>query len=418
MPEGHQAGQLLAPYRVLDLTDEKGFLCGKILSDLGADVIKIEPPRGDRARNLGPFYHDVAEPEKSLCWFAYNMGKRGITLNIETDDGREIFSNLVKKSVFVIESFAPGYLESLGLGYDDLSRINPRVIMVSITPFGQTGPRRDFKSSDIVCMALGGPMYVCGDTDRAPVRMSIDQSWLHASSQAAVGALIAHFSAKVSGRGQQVDVSIQDSLVWIPLYAQQAWYTNKFIVGRAGVSRQRHDGMTKRYIWSCKNGWVCWWLTGGTLGHQTRVLVEWMQEEGMASAFLMEMDWSLFDIDKQEQATVDRILDEFCLFFMQHTKEELYQEGLRRRALIYPVCSTGDLLEDSQLKARRSWIQVEHPELGKEITYPGPFLKSSQSQVGSNRRAPLIGEHNHEVYNGELGLSISDIAALKEAGAI
>lgn len=418
MPDPVKAESLLAPYRILDLTDEKGFLCGKILSDMGADVIKIEPPGGDPARRIGPFYLDSAHPEKSLSWFAFNLGKRGITLDIETADGREIFTRLVKQADFVIESFAPGYMGSHGFSYEQLAQINPRVILVSITPFGQTGPRRDYKSCDIVNMALGGPMFVCGDTDRAPVRMSIDQSFLHASSQAAVGALIAHFAAKTSGRGQHVDVSIQDSLVWVPLYGQQAWYANKYIVGRAGVSRQRHDGMTKRYIWSCKDGWVCWWLTGGTLGHQTRALVEWMQEEGLASTSLAEWDWTKFDIDKQEQASVDRILDEFCRFFMCHTKAELYEEGLRRRALVYPVCSMADLLHNTQLDARRSWMQVDHPELGTSITYPGAFLKSSEDLKFATRRAPLIGEHNLEIYQGELGLSRPELVTLEQAGAI
>ena len=136
---------MLSPYRVLDLTDEKGLLCGKILGDLGADVIKIERPGGDPARNIGPFYHDEPDPEKSLFWFALNTSKRGITLDIEKADGKEIFKKLVKSADFVIESFAPGYLDKLGLGYSELERLNPGIIMVSITPFGQTGPMRTIR---------------------------------------------------------------------------------------------------------------------------------------------------------------------------------------------------------------------------------------------------------------------------------
>lgn len=135
-----QQPDLFSIYRVLDLTDEKGFLCGKILADLGMDVIKIEKPGGDEARKIGPFYHDITDPEKSLCWLAYNTSKRGITLNIENPDGVEIFKKLVKTAHFVIESFPPGYMDSLGLGYHALAEINPGLIMTSITPFGQTGP--------------------------------------------------------------------------------------------------------------------------------------------------------------------------------------------------------------------------------------------------------------------------------------
>jgi len=162
--------QLLGSYRVLDLSDEKGMFCGKFLGDFGADVIKIEPPGGSPARNIGPFYHDIPDPEKSLFWFAYNSSKRGITLNIETSDGQEIFKRLVKTADFIVETFTPGYMESLGLGYDTMNRINPRIIVCSITPFGQTGPYKDYKSSDLIALATGGLLYICGDPERPPVR--------------------------------------------------------------------------------------------------------------------------------------------------------------------------------------------------------------------------------------------------------
>ncbi|RPI50700.1 MAG: CoA transferase, partial [Deltaproteobacteria bacterium] len=147
---------MLSLYRVLDLTDEKGLMCGKILGDLGADVIKIEKPGGDLTRNIGPFYHDETDPEKSLFWFAFNNNKRGVTLNIEKADGQEIFKQLVKSADVIVESFPLGYMDKLGLGYSNLEKFKPGIIMVSITPFGQTGPYKDYKISDIVAWALGG----------------------------------------------------------------------------------------------------------------------------------------------------------------------------------------------------------------------------------------------------------------------
>jgi crotonobetainyl-CoA:carnitine CoA-transferase CaiB-like acyl-CoA transferase len=183
---------LLSPFRALDLTDEKGFLCGRILGDLGADVIKIEKPGGDPARDIGPFYHDIPDPEKSLFWFAFNANKRGITLDIENPDGQEIFKQLVKSADFAIESFPPGYMDSLGLGYLALSEINPKIILTSITPFGQTGPYKDYKASDLIAMAMGGQMYLCGDPDRPPVRVSFPQAYCHAGAQGAMGTMIAH----------------------------------------------------------------------------------------------------------------------------------------------------------------------------------------------------------------------------------
>ena len=225
---------MLGSFRVLDLTSDKGFLCGKILGDLGADVIKIEPPGGDPARSIGPFYHNIPQPEKSLYWFAFNNNKRGITLDIETRDGQEIFKGLVKTADFVIESFAPGYMDSLGLGYSALSEINPRIIVTSITPFGQTGPYKDYKASDIVVIAMMGWMYLCGDPDRPPVRISFPQAYLNASAEAAASSMIAHYYRETTGEGQHVDVSAQHSLITNAFNAPSFWEFNRIILQRAG----------------------------------------------------------------------------------------------------------------------------------------------------------------------------------------
>ncbi|MCP4683980.1 MAG: CoA transferase, partial [bacterium] len=179
-------------FRVLDLTDEKGHLCGKILGDFGADVIKIERPGGDPARNRGPFYKDIADPEKSLLWFAFNTSKKGITLDIASNDGQDIFKRLVKTADLVIESFEPGYLDRLGLGYADLEKIKPDIILTSITPFGQTGPHAHYKATDLVGVATGGLARILGDLGRAPVRMSCEpQAYCQAGVHGAVGSMVA-----------------------------------------------------------------------------------------------------------------------------------------------------------------------------------------------------------------------------------
>jgi crotonobetainyl-CoA:carnitine CoA-transferase CaiB-like acyl-CoA transferase len=178
MTDGGQTDSLLGHYRVLDLADVKGMLCGKILADLGADVIRVEPPGGDPGRNIPPFYNDIPDPEKNLYWFGFNTNKRGITLDLETDDGRDRLKRLTESSDFVIESFPPGYMDSLGLGYSALSQSNPQIIVTSITPFGQTGPYKDYKASDIEIMAMSGLMYLCGDPDRPPVRCSFPLSYI------------------------------------------------------------------------------------------------------------------------------------------------------------------------------------------------------------------------------------------------
>ncbi len=236
----------LDPYRALDLTDEKGSLCGKILGDLGADVIKIEPPGGDLSRNKGPFYKDIPHPEKSLFWLALNTSKRGITLNIDTSDGKDVFRRLVKSADFVIESFPPGDMEARGLGYKALCQVNPQVIMISISPFGQTGPHKDYKASDIVIMARGGLMYIYGDSDRAPVRISFPQAYLHAGAEAAVGAMMALYARRTTGRGQHVDVSAQRSVASAMYNTRPFWDLNKVILRRSGPFRPRGQRRSRR----------------------------------------------------------------------------------------------------------------------------------------------------------------------------
>ncbi len=203
---------MLTPYRVLDLTTERGLLCGQMLGDMGADVIKIEPPGGSAARAIGPFYNDAPHPDRSLYWWAYNRNKRAITLDIERDAGRELLLRLVERADFFIESDNPGHMARHHLGFDDLAKINPALIYVSITPFGQDGPKASYADSDLIIMAAGGPLILAGDADRPPVRLGVPQAYLHASADAAVAALAAHHERMRSGLGQHIDVAAQQSV--------------------------------------------------------------------------------------------------------------------------------------------------------------------------------------------------------------
>jgi crotonobetainyl-CoA:carnitine CoA-transferase CaiB-like acyl-CoA transferase len=203
---------MLSPYRVLDLTTERGLLCGHILGDLGADVIKIEPPGGSSARLVGPFFEDRPDLNRSIYWWAYNRNKRSITLNLETDEGRELFYRLAARAQFLVESNSPGYLTERRLGYEDLAARNRELIYVSITPFGQDGPKASYADSDLVILAAGGALLLYGDEDRPPVRVSVPQAYLHACGDAAAGALVAHHERQRSRLGQHVDVSAQQSV--------------------------------------------------------------------------------------------------------------------------------------------------------------------------------------------------------------
>jgi benzylsuccinate CoA-transferase BbsE subunit len=412
---------LLQGYRVLDLTDEKGLLCAKILADLGADVIKVEKPGGDDCRRLGPFFHNDTHPEKSLLWFAYNLNKRGITLDITTKDGSSLFKKLVKNAEFVIESFSPGYMSALGLGYEDLSSINPRIIMTSITPFGQEDPHKDWKCSDLVAMATGGFMALVGDADRPPVRISVDQAFAHGCSEAAVASLIALHDRHQNGQGQYIDVSIQASIVTTTISAIPYWDMGEVILKRSGPYRVglREGSKPVPQQWACRDGFVSYAIWGGQAGARTnRALVDWMSSYGMATDTLLNMDWAGYDLKTAEDSLMKEIEEGIARFFLSRTKEELYQGALERRIQLYPIYTIEDIVKDPHLKERGFWEHVEHPDLDTKITYPGAFAKSSEVKLRAYRRAPLIGEHNREIYAGELGLTDNEMNALRQAGVI
>ena len=412
---------LLSPYRVLDLSNELGFLCGKILGDLGADVIKIEPPGGDPARRLGPFYGDQPDPEKSLFWFGFNNNKRGITLNLESAKGRELFAQLVAKTDFVIETFTPGYLDGLNLSYTALSKINSRLVLTSITPFGQTGPYSKFKASDIEIMALSGCMSLTGDPDRPPLRVTFPQSYGWTGSYAAMGALTAHYHREITGEGQQVDVSAQACLLWAFSHAHTFWDLNRQLEKRAGsfMTGRSITGARMRVFWPCQDGYLNFIIYGGEAGRRTnQALVEWMDSKGMAPDFLKQKNWKTFDIARVGQEEIDRMEEPIGEFFRGVSKAEFFKEVVRRQMLGYPVASVKEIFADPQHEARHFWQTVEHPELKTPIDYPGGFAKFSDGACQIWRRAPLIGEHNQEIYGQELGMSPSQISELQKQGVI
>jgi len=404
---------MLSPYRVLDLADEKGLQCGKLLGDLGADVIKVERPGGDPARNLGPFYHDEVDPEKSLYWFAYNASKRGITLNLETAEGQDIFKRLVKSADFIVESFAPGYMDKIGLGYSTLAKIKPDIIMVAISPFGQTGPYRDLKYSDLVMRALGGRLYAVGDYDRPPTRISHhSQIYLQAGLEGAMAAVMALYHRHMTGEGQYIDLSIQAALVQT---SDIAWDVRKSVGPRGG----QVTTLNIPRVWKCKDGIVNWaFMPSGMNPERNLDFVRWMDSVGMADDYLKNFDWSKFDYSTLTQETIDRMAEPTAKFFAAQTKVELLEGAVKHRVFFYPQFTTSDLLKSDQLKAREYWVDVEHPELGTKIRYPGPFAKLSETPIQITRRAPLIGEHNEEIYVKELGMSHKEMQTLKKANVI
>lgn len=229
---------MLSPYTVLDLTDDRGELTGMILGDLGADVIKVEPPQGSPSRRMPPFLQYAPEPERSLHYFAFNRNKRGVTLNLTTEAGRDALLGLSRRADFLIESARPGGMAALGLGFDSLRQVNPGLVYVSITAFGQDGPYADFVASDLTLAAMGGPMSLQGSPDGPPVRITVPQVWLHAGAEAAVGALTAHARMIQTGEAQFVDVSAQTAMVWTMMHGMAAYGIQGTDFNRGGSELQ------------------------------------------------------------------------------------------------------------------------------------------------------------------------------------
>ena len=411
---------LLSPYRVLDLTDERGLLCAKILGDLGADVLQVEPPGGSSARQVGPFYGDDPTPDKSLYWWAYSANKRGITLDLESSDGQALLARLVQTADFLIESANHGYLGSIGLAYSRLSEINPRLVMVSITAFGQEGPYAAFQATDITGMALGGFMHLTGDPDRAPLRPSFPHFYLHGSAAAAAGAMLAHTHRALTGEGQHVDVSCQQAVARTLAHAPQIWDIEGAILQRMGVYRQTSGENRVRINWPCADGYVNYMLQGGNVSGSTRALFQWMEEDGFDVTDLQAFEWETMGYGRITPDVMDTVVGPMSEFFLLHTREELTRESVSRRILLFPVATPSDLRQHPQLEARGYFTPVSHPGLELEIDYPGAFIKDGDGSplAPLRRRAPMVGEHNHEIYCGELGLSPEEIEALRRSGVI
>ena len=417
---GTSRNTLLSPYRVLDLTDERGVLCGKILGDLGADVLQVEPPGGSDARQVGPFYHDDPSPDKSLFWWAYCANKRGITLNLWSMDGRALLERLVSSADFLIESFDPGLLENLGLGYSRLSAINPGLVMVSITAFGQDGPYAQYQATDITGMALGGFMHLTGDPDRAPLRPSFPHFFLHGSAAGAAAAMLAHTHRALTGEGQHVDVSCQQAVARTLAHAPQIWDIEGAVLQRMGVYRQTSGENRVRINWPCADGYVNYMLQGGNVAPSTRALFLWMEEEGFDVAGLQAFDWESMGYGRIPTEVMDSVVGPMSEFFLRHTREKLTSESVVRRILLFPVATPSDLRRHPQLEAREYFTPVPHPDLGTSIDHPGAFIKSGDGRplAELRRRAPLVGEHNLEIYGGELGLSSAELESLRRTGVI
>ena len=392
---------MLSAYRVLDLTDGGSLLCGQILGDLGADVVVVEPPSGARVRHSGWYADDSNDPDRSLSWWSLNRNKRGITLDLSADEGRESLRSLARHSDVVLENFAPGYLQSIGLGYTDLARINPRLVMVSITPFGQAGPKAHWAANDLTVMASSGALAMTGDSDRPPCVVSVPQAYLHAGAEAAVAALVALAGRDKSGSGQHVDVSAQVAAMmatqatilehgWGPAITQRMAGGVKFM------------GIPLQFVQPASDGYVSvTFLFGSALGPFSRRLMETLHEDGVVDEATRDKDWlnytALIISGEEPISEFLRCQEAIGTFTRKHTKAELFRMGMERGLLIVPVAEIDDVVHSPQMAARGFWEDIAHDDRPQPVRYPGAFARFSATPLTTRRRPPRIGEHNDEV---------------------
>lgn len=400
---------MLAGCRVLDLTSGGALLCGRLLADLGADVIAVEPPRGNPSRYCAPYVQDGQGPEDSLYWFAYGANKRSVTLDLQSELGRQGFRQLVCITDVVLESFPPDYLSGLGLGYDALAENHPQLIMTSITPFGQTGPRRHYRATDLVLMALGGSVYLTGEPGREPLRIGVPQAELHAGVEAGVATLVALHDRHHRGLGQHIDVAVQSCVVWTLMNAAHFAALGQATRQRFGAWRESLPGR-RRMIFPCRDGYVSAVFFGGPFGAQAcRRLVQWMTELSMAPAFMLDIDWDTWDdvwlaeLGEEGRREIERVEKAVAAFFVPFTMRELYEQALDRRLMLASVAHAQMIDEDPQLAAREFFVWHHHAGLGKDLPLPGPFAKCRPAPLHIQRPAPRLGEHNVEVLDRVLG---------------
>ena len=401
---------MLSPYTVLDLTDEKGELASMVLGDLGADVIKVEPPSGSPSRAMGPFLDDAPEMERSLQYFAFNRNKRGISLDLEAEAGRKTLFSLVEKADFIIESARPGEMAGRGLGFEAMRQANSRIVYVAITPFGQDGPHADFPASDLTLAAMGGPMSLQGHPDRPPVRLSLPQAWLHASVEAAVGALTAHALMLRTGQAQFVDVSAQTAMTWTMLQGMVAHAVQGRDFNRGGSIVQLGT-INVQLVHECADGHVVVFPIGGALAK----MVEWWVRDGIVPEdWLTAEDWPMYHVKLLQQQpvahTIEEVLDAVGAYVRDKTKNQLLEQGIADGVSIAPVNNMEDLTRFRHLQERGFWLTAPLPN-GQVAQVPGIFANLSETPMKVRRWAPRLGEHTGEVLGDLLGMSTSQIAA-------
>jgi len=387
---------MLSPYRVLDLTDARAELGPLILAGLGADVIKVEPPGGSPSRLAEPL--DAAQPAglQSLRFHAQNRGKRSVVVDLDAAAGVASFERLVAGADFLFENAEPGSMAARRLGFESLRGINPQLVYVAITSFGQDGPYARHAASDLTLAAMGGMMALNGDADRRPVRVTVPQAWYHAAAESAAAALIAHARRLATGEAQFVDVSVQASVFWTGLNAMIASAIQGKNIERNGTLLQLST-LTTPLVYPCADGEVVLIATTATLDR----LVPWLLEDGVVDqAWVDGEDWRTYEVRMLTGSplthTLEQVQERIRDFCARYTKNELFERGIAGGATLAPVNTVADVISLRHLAERDYWDRYRLPN-GRELHAPGPFVRFSRTPVSFRGAAPAAGEHTEEL---------------------
>ncbi len=403
--------------RVVELTSEMGAYAGKLLADMGADVILVEPPEGDLARSYPPFLDDEPGPDRSLFWWSTQTSKRGVTLDLETAAGHDAFAKLVDSADVLLECEPPGRLAALGLDYPDWKQRRPELVMVSVTPFGRGGARRDELATDLTLLASGGPAWSCGYDDHSlpPVRGGGNQAYNTACHYAVLSVLTALLQRDVSGRGQHVDVNAYAACNVTTEMASYHWLVQRGTVQRQ-TGRHAMEQPTMETQMRCGDGRYVTTGVPPRRPSEFRWLLDWLVELGLKdelpeAVFLergaereSEIDLSKIGEDDETTVLFGAGREAMNLVASRIPAYDFFLGGQRAGLSVGIVYAPEEVMEDPHFVARGFPVEVEHPEHGRRFTYPGAPYQFEKTPWRISRRAPRLGEHNDEVF-GELGLS-------------
>ncbi|MBM4414737.1 MAG: CoA transferase [Chloroflexi bacterium] len=420
----------LTDLRVVELCDEAGAWAGKLLADLGAEVVKVEPPGGNRTRGYAPFYRDEPHPDRSLYFWHYNTNKRSVTLGLDTSDGRGVFRRLVARADVLLEDQPPGRMAALGLDYADLAPAQPGLIMASLTPFGRSGPRAGAPATDLTILAGAGPAWSCGYDDHAlpPVRGGGNQGYQTGCHWAVATVLVALLHRDFTGEGQHLDVNMHAASNVTTEAGTYQWLVARETVQRqtgrhasarpsAGVQVRARDGR---------------WVTTGVAPRRPReiaTMLAWLDELGLRDAFeqwpLLELGAALdHDISVAammeggtDAAIYGAVRDALNFIAGAIDSYDFFVGTQRRNLQCGIIYSPDEVIDDPHFRERGFAVEVTHPELGASFVYPGAPYRLSASPWSIRRRAPLLGEDTRAVLT-ELGITPAEHAALRATGVV